>query len=64
MNGIYMLDRERIGTVRDFKPSEWFAHVTLDCMPEMAEFGMLDPQAEVIADDGICYKDPQRSKHA
>ncbi len=62
MNGIYTLDHERVGTVRDFKPSEWYAHVTLDSMPEMAEFGMLDPDAEVIGDDEICYRDPRRSR--
>ena len=62
MNGIYMYNHNRIGTVRDFKPSEWFAHVTLDTMPDMAEFGMLDPNAEVIGDDGVCYTDPKRKK--
>ena len=60
MNGIYILDGERIGTITNFKPSEWFGKVTLDAMPENAEYGTLDYNCEVIADNGICYKDPTR----
>jgi hypothetical protein len=50
MNGIYKLDGVRIGTVSKFDPAEWYGYVTLDVMPDNAEFGALDSSTTVDVD--------------
>jgi len=50
MEGIYKLGNTIIGTVKDFDPDEWYGHVTLNAMPEMAEYGTLDPDTTVVVD--------------
>ena len=50
---IYKLDGERVGTVDNFVPKEWYGKVTLDIMPEMAEYGMLDTKATVLTTDNV-----------
>ncbi len=58
MNGLYLLKGKIIGKVEDFNPKEWFGKVTLNSMPEMAEYGTLEPYTEVLGDDGKTYKPP------
>ncbi len=59
MNGQYILNNEIIGKIEDFKPEEWFGKVILNSMPEMAEYGTLDPNTEVLGDDGVFYHPPK-----
>jgi len=56
VEGIYKLGDRRIGVVKDFNPDEWYGHVTLDSMPENAEYGLLDEQATVDVDGKIYRK--------
>ena len=59
VDGDYIFDGQVVGRVTDLKPTEWFGKVMLNSMPEMAEYGTLDPQATVQGDDGNLYSDPQ-----
>ena len=59
VDGDYLFDGQVIGRVTDLKPTEWFGKVMLNNMPEMAEYGTLDPQATVRGDDGQTYSDPK-----
>ena len=56
MNGLYLLKGKIIGKVENFNPKDWYGKVTLNAMPEMAEYGTLDPDAEVLGDDTKTYK--------
>lgn len=55
-SGAYLYNGQVIGRVDDFDPRRWFGKVTLDQMPEMAEYGSLDPDAIVEGDDGQRYR--------
>jgi hypothetical protein len=59
VDGDYVYQGQVIGRVTDLKPNEWFGKVELSSMPEFAEYGYLDPSAEVHGDDGTVYKDPK-----
>ena len=59
MKGIYLLEGKKIGTIDKFNPDDWYGYVTLDAMPQFAEFGTLDPDTEVDV-DGTIYKPPER----
>ena len=56
ISGNYVFMGKKIGTVKDVDVNNWFGHVTLDSMPEMAEYGTLDPYAEIHSEDGKIWK--------
>ncbi len=56
MNGQYILNGKIIGKIENFNHKDWYGKVTLNAMPEMAEYGTLEPDTEVLGDDGKTYK--------
>jgi len=60
VNGKYVYQGSVIGKVTNLNPEEWFGKVELSNMPEFAEYGYLDPDAKVIAEDGKVYEAPKK----
>ena len=57
ISGNYVLRGLKIGIVKDVDVNAWFGHVTLDNFPAWcAEYGTLDPDAEIHSVDGKIWK--------
>tara|TARA_R110002020_G_scaffold222074_2_gene430518 strand:+ start:56 stop:2071 length:2016 start_codon:yes stop_codon:yes gene_type:complete len=58
VNGNYMFEGKKVGTVKDVDIDKWYGHVTLDSMPDFAEYGGLDQGAEIHTEDGTVHRPP------